>query len=389
MKTFALCFDVDRDFGLEERRTNVLKLYSALARDENQIPEYVPIPGSPKASGRGEALLKTLESLLKLEAIGAAFSLLSLFVDSPEFDAVKRYGFGNGIALQLQSACEFLIEHWAPGDGIVIFGNGHSAGIALLFVRFVHQFGLIPREMKDSLPSLIDRFFRGTIKETELPCAMFQQSFSRSCAVSFLGIWDCIDEMTFIKRPVRLRPQMAVDPCLQVRHAVSIDEHRGWFRPLVLSDADRQLKSACVKEVWFAGVHADVMGGYLEAESGLSQIALAWMIDEAAKCGIRFDGPRLCRILGAEQTSEDLANWPGFESPNPLGPAHESLRGFAWEMEFIPRKRGDGTGKYELPLGRRRRIPAQSLVHPSVVDRMNSSLGYRPKNLPTDFQIVE
>src|SRR5450756_740209 len=33
-----------------------------------------------------------------------------------------------------------------------------------------------------------------------------------------------------------------------------------------------------LKQVWFAGVHSDVGGSYAEAESGLSKIALRWML---------------------------------------------------------------------------------------------------------------
>lgn len=42
-------------------------------------------------------------------------------------------------------------------------------------------------------------------------------------------------------------------------------------------------------QVWFAGVHADIGGGYLEKESGLSKFPLLWMIHEAIKCGL-IDG---------------------------------------------------------------------------------------------------
>ena len=42
-----------------------------------------------------------------------------------------------------------------------------------------------------------------------------------------------------------------------------------------------------ILQVWFAGVHADIGGGYPEKESGLSKYPLLWMIDEARKCGLQ------------------------------------------------------------------------------------------------------
>ena len=41
-----------------------------------------------------------------------------------------------------------------------------------------------------------------------------------------------------------------------------------------------------IKQVWFAGVHADIGGGYPEEESGLSKFPLNWIIDEAVKFGL-------------------------------------------------------------------------------------------------------
>jgi hypothetical protein len=53
---------------------------------------------------------------------------------------------------------------------------------------------------------------------------------------------------------------------------------------------DRRLKSALgprdLKQGWFPGVHCDVGGGYPEPESGLSKIALEWMVDEAQSAGL-------------------------------------------------------------------------------------------------------
>jgi hypothetical protein len=53
----------------------------------------------------------------------------------------------------------------------------------------------------------------------------------------------------------------------------SIDEKRKFF-PVLKWNAE-----ARVTQVWFPGVHSDVGGGH--EESGLSDIALKWMIERA------------------------------------------------------------------------------------------------------------
>jgi uncharacterized protein (DUF2235 family) len=73
------------------------------------------------------------------------------------------------------------------------------------------------------------------------------------------------------------------------RHAISIDEHRkdfdrvpwgGWGVEMPMR-ADG--KFLWFKQLWFAGNHADIGGGYPENESRLSDICLEWMLDEATK----------------------------------------------------------------------------------------------------------
>jgi uncharacterized protein (DUF2235 family) len=385
MKTIVVCFDVDRDFGLLDRRTNVFKIYVALAREEEQLPLYIPIPAPETGKGHSEAILKVLESLVKLEPVGVIFSLISLFADSPEINAIKRYFFGNGIARQIQVACEVLLDQWKPDDRIAVFGNSYSAGVALLFAEFVHEFGLVPGERKEILPELIERFFDQTITGRKPPGALFRNSFSRPCQVSFIGIWDCPCDMSWIGRgPALLRPESVLRQGAEVRHALSIDERRRFFTPLILSHVASQSPDSRVKEVWFAGVHSDVMGSYPERESGLSQVALAWMMNESAACGIRFEQERRRRILGRTEIGTELKGWPSFEPPDPLGPIHDSFRFMWWQMELYPQRLPNK--RWRIPLGRRREIPSDALIHRSVCDRI-SALHYSPENLPAHFEI--
>ena len=81
----------------------------------------------------------------------------------------------------------------------------------------------------------------------------------------------------------------ALDPHVQhARHALAIDENRKdfdrvpWTVRADVATVERQDGRIWLKQVWFAGVHSDVGGGYAETEARLSDIALRWMVDEAA-----------------------------------------------------------------------------------------------------------
>ena len=68
--------------------------------------------------------------------------------------------------------------------------------------------------------------------------------------------------------------------------AVTTD-NQVWSRDPVFNEVNWDLLGFCadLKQVWFPGVHCDVGGGY--RETGLSNGALKWMIDEAVRVGLR------------------------------------------------------------------------------------------------------
>jgi len=98
----------------------------------------------------------------------------------------------------------------------------------------------------------------------------------------------------------------------QAIHLVSIDENRLTFPQTLMDHDDR------VREVWFAGVHSDVGGGY--AEHQLSDVTLAYMVEQMLAAGIVVRGPgeidegSLPRGIGAE----DIAY-----APDPLAEMHQ------------------------------------------------------------------
>src|SRR5690606_13449095 len=72
------------------------------------------------------------------------------------------------------------------------------------------------------------------------------------------------------------------------RHALALDEMRASFTPTLWSGVDAEGKPHNdLEQVWFAGVHSDVGGGYLQ--TGLSDQALDWMIVQAGGKGLKFN----------------------------------------------------------------------------------------------------
>jgi uncharacterized protein (DUF2235 family) len=92
-------------------------------------------------------------------------------------------------------------------------------------------------------------------------------------------------------------------------HAVAIDERRADFTPTLWDRDDR------ITQALFPGAHADVGGGYITSESGLSDCGLAWMTARLQGLGVRF------------------AAQPTFKAkPDPKGSAHQPWTIAPWTV---------------------------------------------------------
>src|SRR5205823_1157173 len=115
------------------------------------------------------------------------------------------------------------------------------------------------------------------------------------------------------------------------------------------------------EQVWFAGVHADIGGGYPENESRLSDITLRWMLAAASIIphGIKHDDRVLCLY------------------PDAAGPQHDEYKAGCWQL-----------GIRDLPLIKDTQI-SRAPMHKSVYARFEAGpvvlydrVGlYRPANL--------
>jgi uncharacterized protein (DUF2235 family) len=112
--------------------------------------------------------------------------------------------------------------------------------------------------------------------------------------ISFLGLWDTVaayglpvDEMTRgISRylwPLEL-PDRQLNPLVRKAcHALSLDDERTTFHPL-LWDESPETDPKRITQVWFAGVHSNVGGGY--PDDSLAHVSLTWILSQAEQSGL-------------------------------------------------------------------------------------------------------
>jgi uncharacterized protein (DUF2235 family) len=250
------------------------------------------------------------------------------------------------------------------------------------------MFGLLTPGNEALIPYAL-RLYKSNDPDKFKIAAGFASTFSVPCKPYFLGLWDTVGSVGWILDPIHVSgghlPYTAKLPDVAVvRHAMSIDERRAFFRQNLIEPepADQN-----VKQVWFAGVHSDVGGSYAESESGLSRIALRWILCEAQSAGLPLDPQKVIEVLGGK--------FP-YIPPDPKGPLHKSLHGFWWLGEVWPKHYyypvpvpGQTAPKWKrritVNLGRTRVIPNGVHIHQSVFERKRDVPEYRPTNLPEQY----
>ncbi len=161
-----------------------------------------------------------------------------------------------------------------------------------------------------------------------------------------------------------------------VRHALAINEKRAFYSPVLWGDQYRESQN--IKQVWFAGVHSDVGGGYPERESGLAKITLQWMIEEAASHGLLVDNSCIDRYVLGLKKSE-------YVGPDASAQPHESLQGLWKLVQGVPRKQWDPQQKRKVirVAPEHRTIAAGSAVHHTVLEKVQPG-----KYCPTNLQVT-
>lgn len=345
-RNLVICCDgTANEFAAD--RTNVLKLAFAARKDqEGQLVYYHPGVGTMAPTGF-------------ITSVGQFFAQLA------------GKAFGYGLRSDVRDIYAFIMNHYRPGDRLYIFGFSRGAYTARTVAAVLHGYGLLGPGNDALVPYAIRLLWRSNKARTDDQkmayfklASDFRTSLSiADCHPHFLGVWDTVSSVGWIANPLSLPYTHTLPGVDIVRHAVSTDERRAFFRTnLIALDPTRDMQ-----EVWFPGVHCDVGGGYLEEDSGLSKISLQWMLQEAASAGMDFDSGRVDLVLGR--------SGQGYAPPDPDAKLHNSETWPWWIAEFIPKKHwNQDKQRYEWRpnLFRRRKFSLAPVVDDSAWRRKDN-----------------
>ncbi|KAK3312549.1 hypothetical protein B0H66DRAFT_596078 [Apodospora peruviana] len=474
-RNLVLCFDgTGNQYKGDGTETNILKIFGLLDRGApDQYHYYQPGIGTyavRSALARTDWLVKMRSEVEKGIDLMFGKSLSEHVLSGYKFlmryyapgDQIYIFGFSRGAY-----TARFLAE-MLDDVGLLPHGNEEMVEFAWeVFSEWQCRKPFGDKKPGDGPQDARNRKNYDKAKKLGAKVKGFRKNFSRQLdPIRFLGLFDTVNSVPQFETPFFGRassktalPYSARSSAREIWHAVSIDERRVKFRPDLVyqakppsekdkcqlagpppveraAEADReedfdmtsptsptspeQIEARShdttkfgqqVHEVWFAGNHCDVGGGWPdpadERVMNMAHVPLVWMVRAAQRAGVKFDAKRLARAkIAVHNHHQPTPNNPMGLNLHPATkadlhdrytrmhqePVHDVLKleklKYLW-MEYCPFKRMDmdpNTGYWRpircpVPRGEGRDVPLQMRVHGSVIDRMKANPDYRPQNL--------
>jgi len=336
--------------------------------------------------------------------------------------AIIGGAFGYGLKHNVIDLYKFVCRnHHSNGDHSnedEIFGFGFSRGaftIRMVVGLIVNQ-GLVRYDTEDELDRKAKAAYREFRREKfhsknpfEILFRWLRRRYFHSTSdksnkpvdsIRFLGLWDTVaayglpvDEMTRgISQwiwPLEFSDRYLDNKVRRACHALSLDDERTTFHPVLWTErgeiparqddaGNRCTRYERISQVWFAGMHANVGGGY--PDDALAHVPLNWIVNEARQCGLRFK-------TAPEADPDSILQMKSMQDKD--GRLYDSRNGLGGYYRYGPRKLADlcqmqvsanTEDKVEIELPK---------IHESALQRIQvGAQQYAPIGLPEKYELV-
>ncbi|NML44679.1 DUF2235 domain-containing protein [Ramlibacter sp. G-1-2-2] len=312
--------------------------------------------------------VKRLHSLVTLQN---RLEIFTLYVEGvgTESDVVGM-GAGAGIGARARLGYEFILQHYRPNDQIYIVGFSRGAYTARILNSLLYRAG-VPRKPEgktyteaaqyvyEAVTGHFDWFGNEVVRTPrQIKTALREHAMRPNgpVQVQALALWDTVASLGIPDESARLADKggfKAYHPDIddpserygdtlcnvtEAYQALSIDDDREWiFTPLPLSRAhlfegckDRIAKIK-LREVWFAGAHSDVGGGYEDTQ--LSGVSLNWMIEQLEETKLLPNGTQVREDVYGGSHDPEAGKW------SPLyHRMHRDVAGYPFDEESLSSK---------------------------------------------------
>jgi uncharacterized protein (DUF2235 family) len=299
MKRLVVCFDGtwnDADGAAPE--TNVVRLARAVRANS----------GSDQVQ----------QITLYVRGVGSSGTKMAHYVDG---------AVGIGVDENIHSGYQFIAQNFVPGDEIFLFGFSRGAFTARSLAGFIGASGLAYRQSLSQLGRLWAHYRTPPANRDPAALDDIPRHDKAAVRIKFLGVWDTVGALGVpsgwalsgaVNAGLRFHDTTPSSIVENAFHALAIDEFRDAFVPTLWTGT--LPAGATIEQVWFAGAHSDVGGGYVDR--ALADIPLVWMAGKAEDLGLKLDWDCLPAV-----STDEL---------DPLAPRHDSRHGFAVLDKFTP-----------------------------------------------------
>ena len=336
--------------------------------------------------------------------------------------AVLGGAFGYGLKRNVVDIYKFACRNYKDeSDDIYGFGFSRGAFTIRIVVGLILNQGLVSADNEAELDRKaraayrqyrrerfhtywrIEDMFRA-IRDVFLPKDYDKTDNRAVHRIRFVGVWDTVaayglplDEMTRgVSRwiwPLELPSHtLDLERVTRACQALALDEERTTFHPELWNertiappspepDKIRLIAEEQISQVWFAGVHSNVGGGY--PDDALAYIPFVWMITEARRCGLRFKSDQ-----GSPPADPDTFK-NAISMRDKDGRIYDPRKGLGGYYRYGPRKlielcnfRSSRKDDDEVYIARPK-------IHESVFKRIaNRAHAYAPVGLPAVYDVV-
>jgi len=362
-KNIILCADGTGNKGGYTPDSNVYKMYNAVEIHDTAVPQYT-------------------------------------FYDNGVGTSTNKYwraitgGIGLGIRDNIKDLYQFLALHYEPGDRVYLFGFSRGAATIRAFCGMIKAVGLVKgnglddRDLKNYTNDAF-KAYESHLKNPEKARDFRKHNHSHNIIdIHFVGVWDTVAALGFPKRTDKTSITLFVlsaafkmleklsnkiwphkfynyelsDNIKFACQALAIDDERTAFWPLVWDEKGRD--SGSVDQVWFAGMHSNVGGGY--ERQGIANVAFHWMMLRAENHGMTFKHGVLDKV---------------YQDSNIHGRLYNSRDGLAVYYRYHPR---------EIQKLCDKKLSGSIKLHCSALERMRKrTANYAPFVLPDKFSVVD
>lgn len=265
---------------------------------------------------------------------------------------------GQGIHKNIMDAYRYIVQNFTPGTEIYLLGFSRGAYTVRSLCGLINNCGILKRPDARLIQQAFDHYKKAGAAWTPsgAKSVAFRAAHSHdSREIRFVGVWDTVGALgvPFSLMGLFDRKDEFYDTKLGsnvriARHALAIDERREDFEPTLWEPRE----GLDLQQVWFAGSHSDIGGGYPADDKGrlASDSALEWMVQQVRSSGLDLED-----------------HLPADIRPSPKATLHNSRR---------------HVFRFSKPLVRNLKPEiAHTTIHPSVAERWRLQPDYRPPNL--------